>query len=317
MPVTIGRPVPTYSVVILDDALRQVPYGEVGEICIGGPGVALGYVNLPEKTADRFVRHPAAPPNGDGRLYRTGDLGRFDEHGEIVYLGRADDEVKIRGHRVDLGEIENVALDDPDVESSVAALSKDGGGEELAVYVTLSDPGADRVALVPRLHELLRTRLPEYMVPGYIDVLDSLPTQASGKVDRSKLPAPTGPRIVTTEGPLVAPGTAAETRVRDVVAEALGLEPDQVSVVADFFDELGGHSLLAATGSSRCCGSGRSGARPPCATSTTTRPCAAWPPRSTPRASRTVRCPRRPARSRSGTPRPATRRPATPRRACC
>ncbi len=246
VPVTIGRPVPTYSVVILDDALRQVPYGEVGEICIGGPGVALGYVNLPEKTADRFVRHAAAPPNGDGRLYRTGDLGQFDERGEIVYLGRADDEVKIRGHRVDLGEIENVALDDPDVESSVAALSTDPGGEELAVYVTLSDPSADRVALVPRLHELLRTRLPEYMVPGYIDVLDTLPTQVSGKVDRSKLPAPAGPRIVTTDGPVVAPETAAETRVRDVLAEALGLEPDRVSVTADFFDELGGHSLLAA-----------------------------------------------------------------------
>ncbi|MDQ4116494.1 MAG: amino acid adenylation domain-containing protein, partial [Actinomycetota bacterium] len=245
VPVTIGRPVPTYTVVLLDDALREVPDGEVGEICIGGPGVALGYVNLPEKTADRFVRHPAAPANGDGRLYRTGDLGRVDERGEIVYLGRADDEVKIRGHRVDLGEIENVALDDPDVESSVAALSS-GGGEELALYVTLSDPGADRAALVPRLHELLRTRLPEYMVPCYVDVLDALPTQVSGKVDRSRLPPPAGPRIVTADGPPVAPETAAESRVRDVLADALGLEPDKVSVTADFFDELGGHSLLAA-----------------------------------------------------------------------
>ncbi len=237
--VTIGRPVPTYSVVILDDALRAVPYGEVGEICIGGPGVARGYVNLPEKTADRFVTHPAAPPNGDGRLYRTGDLGRFDEQGEIVYLGRADDEVKIRGHRVDLGEIENTALEDPAVESAVAALV----AEELAVYVTAAEGAVPDPA---RLHELLRIRLPEYMVPGYIDVLDSLPTQVSGKVDRKQLPPPSGPRIMTATGPMVAPGTTMETRVRDVLGEALALEPDQISVEANFFDELGGHSLLAA-----------------------------------------------------------------------
>ena len=260
-PVTIGRPVPTYSVVILDDTLREVPHGEVGEICIGGPGVALGYVNLPEKTADRFVRHPAAPPDGDGRLYRTGDLGRVDDGGEIVYLGRADDEVKIRGHRVDLGEIESVVLEHADVESAVAALSTladsgsdsdsgsgggsdSGGGEELAVYVVPAVPGAtvDRDGL----HELLRTRLPEYMVPGYLEVLDRLPMMPSGKVDRPKLPAPSGPRIVVSDGPLVEPATELETRVREVLAEALSLEPGQVSVEADFFSELGGHSLLAA-----------------------------------------------------------------------
>ncbi|WP_085911253.1 MULTISPECIES: Pls/PosA family non-ribosomal peptide synthetase [Pseudonocardia] len=249
-PVTIGVPVPTYSVVILDDALREVPRGEVGEICIGGPGVAVGYVNLPEKTADRFVRHRAAPPDGDGRLYRTGDLGRFDERGEIVYLGRADDEVKIRGHRVDLGEIESVALEHADVESAVAALTKpaDGTGEELTVYVVAVSGGSGGAGGVDRagLHELLRTRLPEYMVPGYLEVLDRLPMMPSGKVDRPKLPPPSGPRIVVSAGPVIAPGTELESRVRDVLAEALSFEPGQVSVTADFFDELGGHSLLAA-----------------------------------------------------------------------
>ncbi|WFG47021.1 Pls/PosA family non-ribosomal peptide synthetase [Pseudonocardia alni] len=246
-PVTIGRPVPTYSAVILDDTLREVPRGEVGELCIGGPGVGIGYVNLPEKTADRFVRHPAAPANGDGRLYRTGDLARFDEHGEIVYLGRADDEVKIRGHRVDLGEIETVALEHADVESAVAAVARtdDGTGEELTVYVVpAAGPGGpvDRAAL----HELLRTRLPEYMVPGYLEVLDALPMMPSGKVDRPKLPAPSGPRIVVTHGPHVEPSTELETGVRAVLAEVLALDAGQVSVTADFFDELGGHSLLAA-----------------------------------------------------------------------
>ncbi|PKB29373.1 non-ribosomal peptide synthetase-like protein [Pseudonocardia alni] len=249
-PVTIGRPVPTYSAVILDDTLREVPRGQVGELCIGGPGVGIGYVNLPEKTADRFVHHPAAPADGDGRLYRTGDLARFDEHGEIVYLGRADDEVKIRGHRVDLGEIETVALEHADVESAVAAVARtdDGTGEELTVYVVpAAGPGGpggpvDRAAL----HELLRTRLPEYMVPGYLEVLDALPMMPSGKVDRPRLPAPSGPRIVVTHGPHVEPSTELETGVRAVLAEVLALDAGQVSVTADFFDELGGHSLLAA-----------------------------------------------------------------------
>src|SRR5690606_27086013 len=119
-PVTIGRPLPTYSIVLLDEERNLVPDGEVGEICSGGPGVARGYVGRPDLTADRFIEHALAPPGG--RLYRTGDLGRITEYGEIEYLGRADAEVKIRGHRVDLGEIENVLLEDPDVAEAVAAL---------------------------------------------------------------------------------------------------------------------------------------------------------------------------------------------------
>ena len=129
-PVTIGRPLPTYSVVILDDNRNPVPDGGVGEICVGGPGVAIGYLNLPEKTADRFIQF-----SGE-RIYRTGDLGRIDDDGEVVYMGRADDEVKIRGHRVDLGEIETLLLDDPEVESAVAAMMPVGGAEELVAYVT-------------------------------------------------------------------------------------------------------------------------------------------------------------------------------------
>ncbi|MGI8458160.1 MAG: Pls/PosA family non-ribosomal peptide synthetase [Propionibacteriaceae bacterium] len=242
-PVTIGRPLPTYSVVILDDQRRRVANGEVGEICVGGPGVALRYLNLPEKTADRFIHH-------DGeRIYRTGDLGRIDRDGDIHYLGRADDEVKIRGHRVDLGEIESLLLDDPEVESAVAAMMAVGEADELVAYVTrqpISQSTAD-AELVLRLRDHLRDRVPDYMIPGYLDVLPELPTMVSGKVDRRKLPPPSGSRLITTTDEVVTPVGAMEEQVRDAWAATFGLQPGDLSVTADFFDDLGGHSLLAAT----------------------------------------------------------------------
>jgi non-ribosomal peptide synthetase-like protein len=239
-PVTIGRPMPTYTIVILDDDRREVPPGEAGEICIGGPGVATGYVGLPGKTADKFIWH-----RGE-RTYRTGDLGHVDGNGEIVYLGRADDEVKIRGHRVDLGEIDSVLLDDPDVDGAVAAMMAVGGTDELVAYVTRR-PGGTDAELVARLHDLLRERVPDYMVPGFLEVVGALPTMPSGKVDRKQLPAPSGHRLITTTGEVVAPDGPLETAVRDAWASAFGLEPAHLSVTADFFTDLGGHSLLAAT----------------------------------------------------------------------
>ena len=242
-PVTIGRPMPTYSVVILDEDLRPVADGVAGEIGLGGPGVAVGYVGLPEKTAERFVRI-------DGRrIYRTGDLGRVDGNGEIVYLGRADDEVKIRGHRVDLGEIDSVLLEDPEIESAVAAMMAVGGTQELVAYVVChtSDSGVDHTALIERLHARLSARVPDYMVPGYLEVLPELPTMPSSKVDRKRLPRPAGRRLLLARGTVVAPRGALETAVRDAWAAAFGLTPEDVSVTADFFADLGGHSLLAAS----------------------------------------------------------------------
>lgn len=242
-PVTIGRPLPTYSVVILDEARNRVPDGGVGEICVGGPGVALRYLNLPEKTADRFIQY-------DGeRIYRTGDLGRIDGAGEIHYLGRADDEVKIRGHRVDLGEIETLLLDDPEVESAVAAMMGVSGADELVAYVTrqaVAEPTGN-ADLVLRLRDRLRDQVPDYMIPGYLDVLPELPTMVSGKVDRRKLPPPSGSRLITTTGDIVAAIGVMEEQVQAVWAEAFGVESGELSVTADFFDDLGGHSLLAAT----------------------------------------------------------------------
>lgn len=249
-PVTIGRPLPTYTVVLLDEQRQPVPDGEVGEICIGGPGVAIGYVGRPELTADRFIEHPLAPPGS--RLYRTGDLGRITPDGEVEYLGRADAEVKIRGHRVDLGEIENVLLEDPEVAEAVAALvpisDEPDAPRELAAYLVPLRRGGDDAdeELIQRLYEQLQRRLPAYMVPSFLDIVASLPMMPSGKVDRTRLPTPTGRRMVRAAGPVVAAEGELEEQIRAAWAEAFGIEAASLSVEANFFTDLGGHSLLAA-----------------------------------------------------------------------
>ncbi|TQF68440.1 amino acid adenylation domain-containing protein [Rhodococcus spelaei] len=244
-PVTIGVPLPTYSVVIIDEQRTPLADGEVGEICIGGPGVARGYVGRPDLTADRFftVTFTGAPQ----RIYRTGDLGRITPDGEIEYLGRADSEVKIRGHRVDLGEIESVLLVDEDVASAVVSLVTVAGVEQLASWAVLmpgSTIGVD--TLVARLHDEAHRRLPDYMVPTFFDIVPELPMMPSGKVDRPKLPAPTGRRLAITTGPVVAAGTDLEHALRELFSGLLGLPAAEVSVEADFFTDLGGHSLAAA-----------------------------------------------------------------------
>ncbi|MGW6376648.1 Pls/PosA family non-ribosomal peptide synthetase [Rhodococcus sp. NPDC055112] len=247
-PVTIGVPLPTYSVVILDENREPVPHGGVGEICIGGPGVARGYVGRPDLTADRFLDLPI--PGIRGRIYRTGDLGRITDNGEVEYLGRADSEVKIRGHRVDLGEIESVLLVDDAVASAVVSKVTVADVEQLASWVVLM-PGADAggaaiATLIARVHDELQRRLPDYMVPTFLDVVHALPMMPSGKVDRPRLPAPTGRRLSGPTGPVVAAANAVEHDLRRLWADLLGLPDDEVSVEADFFTELGGHSLAAA-----------------------------------------------------------------------
>lgn len=246
--VTIGRPLPTYHISILDEDRQPVPYGEVGEICIGGPGVARGYINRPEQTADRFLTDPTVP---GGRLYRTGDLGRFTEAGEIEYLGRADSEVKIRGHRVDLGEIESVILNDGAVGAAAVTLQPmDHGDPELVGYVTLKGGEQDESELRARIGGRLRDRLPSYMVPGFLEVLTDLPLMPSGKINKKALPKPRGSRLVRPSSSHVGAGTALERKVAAVWAKAFGMDVAELSVTADFFLELGGHSLLAAQAAS-------------------------------------------------------------------
>ncbi|MGC5585441.1 Pls/PosA family non-ribosomal peptide synthetase [Ornithinimicrobium sp. W1679] len=250
-PVTIGVPVPTYTAVILDEDLQPVPEGEVGELCVGGPGVARGYLNRPELTAERFIKDPTDP--GGGRIYRTGDLARVQEDGEIVYLGRADAEVKIRGHRVDLGEIESVIMRDEDVPSAAVRPLRSEVGDDLAGYLVLPGATDARAAqqVITRVHQALRASLPPYMVPSYLEQVDELPMLPSGKVDRPALPEPRTGRLVGGDGDLVPPATPTERWVQEVWAETFRLDPEQLSVTANFFGDLAGHSLLAATVTSR------------------------------------------------------------------
>jgi non-ribosomal peptide synthetase-like protein len=249
-PVTIGKPLPTYTAELLDEDLQPVPDGEVGEICVGGPGVARGYVNRPDLTAERFI----PDPNGvDGaRRYLTGDLGRYLPDGDIEYLGRADAEVKVRGHRVDLQEIESVLLEDDRVAGAVVNLiTAPGTGGELAGYLMLANETDAHGELTADLHRRARETLPAYMVPTYLESIDAIPMMPSGKVDRKSLPEPRSSRLVADTGDQVLPETPTEHQVARIWEETLGLPERSVSVAANFFDDLGGHSLLAASVVSR------------------------------------------------------------------
>ncbi|WP_158890714.1 Pls/PosA family non-ribosomal peptide synthetase [Amycolatopsis anabasis] len=263
-PVTLGTPFPTYRFYVLDEELREVPPGGTGEICIGGPGVAIGYLNRPELTAERFVPNPVERDRAEvPRVYRTGDLGRCTSTGEYEYLGRMDTQVKIRGYRIELGEIEQAIREDHEVENAVVTtVENDGVVQDLVGYVTLMPNGngngdghtngngngngnGDRHgALRDRLHSSLRRRLAPYMVPSFIEVLEKFPLLAADKVNRAALPAPTSPPLGSGSGPHVPAETPLENDLAEVWSELLGIA--EVSVEADFFCDLGGHSLAAA-----------------------------------------------------------------------
>ncbi|MCC3777386.1 Pls/PosA family non-ribosomal peptide synthetase [Streptomyces sp. UNOB3_S3] len=255
-PVTIGTPLPTYRVYILDEKLRPVARGESGEICIGGPGVALGYVNRPELTAERFVPNPV-PGDRDRapRVYRTGDRGRFTGAGELEYLGRTDTQVKIRGYRIELAEIETVLREDRAVGNAVVTpLEREGVAQGLIGYVTLTGHAADRPSdeeLRERLRVRLRNRLPGYMVPSFLEVLPEFPLLAADKVDRAALPAPVSPPLARRTQPRTAPATPLERRLTALWQDILGAggtdsDGGGLSVEDDFFCDLGGHSMTAA-----------------------------------------------------------------------
>jgi amino acid adenylation domain-containing protein len=232
-PVTIGRPVANTRTYIVDANLRPVPTGAAGELLLGGVQLARGYLDRPELTAQRFVPDPFGRSGGQ-RLYRTGDLARYLADGSIDYLGRLDQQVKIRGHRVELGEIEAVLGEQPNVCASAAAVH-DG---QLVGYL-VADTGVDLD--VTAVGSALRERLPEAMVPSHWVVLDALPLTTSGKTDRAALPAPERGRGAAT-GEYVAPRTDVERAVVDALTSALGV--DKVGVHDRFFD-LGGDSIRA------------------------------------------------------------------------
>jgi non-ribosomal peptide synthetase-like protein len=243
--VTIGVPLPTYTVAILDtEANALVEPGAIGEVVIAGVGLAVGYVNRDDLTQKAFVPdflHLANNPSR--RLYRTGDLGRINEDGEIEYFGRIDQQVKIRGYRIELAEIENVLLEiDGVAQAVVTAQEVQAGLTELVGYYTCFKGGAR--PSVEALLAQLKSRLPGYMVPAYLEELDVIPLLASHKADRKALPKPTGLRVVSRDGNFVAPRDDLEEVVAACLAHTLGIE--QVSVNDHFFDDLGGHSLLMA-----------------------------------------------------------------------
>ncbi len=243
-PVTIGGPLPTYSIVVLDpDRPAALAAGDIGEIAVAGPGLSDGYLNRPEQTAHAFVDDfIGLADNPTGRLYRTGDLGRINTDGQIEYLGRIDTQVKIRGYRIELGEIEAAARLHDAVAQCVVSTCDGPFGVELVAYLVPSParPPVDAA----QVHAVLRDELPAYMVPTYYEHLDAVPMLASTKVDRSTLPAPVGRRWVSSQHPYQAPSTEREALLAELLADVLRL--DRVSVTADFFDDLGANSLTLA-----------------------------------------------------------------------
>ncbi len=186
--VTIGLPLPNYALLVIapdvEQGLRLLPRGEVGELCIAGPGVASGYLGRPELTAEKFLDNPWSGGTHDDRLYRTGDLARIDEAGRVQCLGRTDDQVKIRGFRVELGEIEAVLAQQPGVGTAAVVLRQlDGVDQLIAFLVAESSTGVSASSL----RSALGARLPPYMVPGRFEVLPQMPRLSSGKIDRKTL----------------------------------------------------------------------------------------------------------------------------------
>ena len=233
----IGRAQANTDVYILDRQMNPVPVGIVGELYIGGGGLARGYLSRPELTAVQFVPHPYSNVPG-ARLYRTGDLTRYRDDGCIEYLGRIDQQVKVRGYRVEPGEVEAVLLQCTSVhECVVLAVEREKSDKQLVAYVVAEDEGATPVALRSYLAE----KLPPYMVPAAFVFIERLPLTINGKIDRNALPVATEIRMTTSEG-YVAPQTEIQQMLASIWSEVL--EVEQVGIFDKFF-ELGGHSLMA------------------------------------------------------------------------
>ena len=259
-PVTIGEALPNYGLLVIEvidpDAivagqlppLKILPFGETGELCITGPGVAEGYLGRPDLTAEKFLPNPWARNDQEARLYRTGDLARVEQSADgtpqMQCLGRADDQVKIRGFRVELGEIEAVLAEQAGVGTTAVLLRKSGAADDdidqlIAFYV----PSGAAPPAVPNLRAGLATRLPAYMVPARFEALPAMPRLPSGKIDRKALKAQTLSSAAPTEG-----SDDPQTPAEDVLFAALAkLFPGQaIQRELDFFSDLGGHSLFAA-----------------------------------------------------------------------
>ncbi|QSQ26356.1 amino acid adenylation domain-containing protein [Pyxidicoccus parkwayensis] len=242
-PIPIGTPIANTSLYVLDAELRPAPIGVPGELFIGGVGVARGYHARPELTAERFLPDPFGGHAG-ARMYRTGDRARWRADGRVEFLGRVDHQLKVRGFRVEPGEIEAVFARHPGVRQAVVVAREDvPGSARLVAYVV---PRPDATLSEDSLRAFARSSLPEHLVPSNVVTLDALPLTPNGKVDRKALPAPEGARASTRE--YVAPRTETERRVAELWSSLLGVP--RVGANDDFF-ALGGHSLLATRAASR------------------------------------------------------------------
>ena len=234
--VSIGRPISNVQLFLLDRYLNQVPIGVPGEIYVGGDCLALGYLRRPELTAERFIAH-SFEPGSRARLFKTGDLGRYLPNGEVEYLGRTDNQVKIRGIRVELGEIETVLASYPQVRDAVVLLADRSGRERLTAYLEMHF--GQRLE-IDGLRRYLRSRLPEHMVPSDYLVVDAFPLLPSGKVDRKSLVSRVSTPASSDSG-YVAPETQVQEHIVTIWRKLLGVE--EVGITDNFF-ELGGHSLM-------------------------------------------------------------------------
>ncbi|MGA9117943.1 MAG: phosphopantetheine-binding protein, partial [Bacteroidota bacterium] len=234
----IGVPITNVRLYVVDELCQPVPVGVAGELLIGGVGLARGYLGRPDLTAERFIPSPFGPQQGE-RLYRSGDLCRHLSDGAIEYLGRIDQQVKVRGFRVEPGEIEAVLDSHPEVSEAVVIVREDTPGDRRIVAYVVAD--RERSLTAGNLRHYLGSRLPDYMIPYAFVFLESFPLTPSGKVDRRALPVP-DPARRDVESSYVPPRTPVETALAEHCAQLLGLE--KVGIRDSFF-ELGGHSLLA------------------------------------------------------------------------
>jgi acyl carrier protein len=236
-PPAIGRAIDNIQTYILNDQMKEVSAGMTGELYLGGAGVARGYRNHPELTAQKFVPNPFASQTNDF-LYRTGDLVRRLTNGEIEFLGRADEQIKIRGYRIEPNEIVKVLDAYPGVETSaVVARERDGGEKTLVAYLVLS---SNSPVTADGLREYVSKQLPAYMVPASFVRLSALPVTSNGKVDRGSLPEGNGSNSLV-DRTFIAPRTMVEQRLAAILSPLLNVK--SVGVNDNFF-LLGGHSLL-------------------------------------------------------------------------
>jgi non-ribosomal peptide synthetase component F len=245
--VPLGRPIHNVQLAIVDTELKPCKIGEAGELCVGGAGIGAGYINDPEMTATKFIQNPL--PNISGpTIYRTGDQARWLPDGVIEFLGRLDHQVKIRGIRIELHEIESLLKSHPAVRDAVVVVIKGQGGDESARLVSYLMPYEDVNVDIEEIRSFLSERLPTYMIPAIFKVLPKLPLSPNGKVDRRAIQILQVPEMIVARQALVAPLSAFESRIQQIWMDVLGIS--QVGMDENFFD-VGGNSIQLAQVHSR------------------------------------------------------------------